>query len=1826
MTITNTGDADATNVRFTDPGDSNTSLVPNTFQTQPIASPDNFTAFGNVRISTANGAANLLANDCDPDDTAPPCNTNLTASGPTTGPTNGQATVNSDGSFSYNPNPGFTGTDSFTYTVRDTGPDNVAGNADDKTDTATATITVGPTTIWFIDNSQATNGDGRITSPFNSIANFNAAAPDDPGDIIFIYNGTGTYSGGLTLLTNQKLIGQGIALATETGAAPAGSDPLPSAGSAPTINNAGNIITLGSGGAGTGNTLRGFNTGNSGATGTDIIGTTFGTLTVSALSINGDGRALGLTTGTLAATVANLSASGTTTLDGVTLNGVGGSLTVSGSTSISGTGGDGIDVSNAPAGASFGFGTATVGVSSAGTGVTLTSNNAGATTGFTSLAVTSSSGSALVTNNGGNFNVATGSITSTGTFVTVSLTGTALNLTFTSVSSTNGANGLFFSGGTGSFTSGTTNLQANGGAGLSMSNSAVNASFGNTTVNSSAGDAVDLSSNSGTITFGDLDMTPDANLRGLDAQNNTGAITVASGDITTTNPAVGGTASAVFIDGPPALTPINITFTSVTTSGVGSGSASVSLVDVSGTKFQVTGTTQINTRTGRGVFVDGSTATTVQFATVNIPNPSNAGGNAFHVEDSSSAVTVATVAISDPFVTTAQTDGSDGFADTDGDGDGIFLRGNTGLFTLNGGTISNPGNDGIDARTSRIAITGVTITNPGQDMTGGTGEGAGGNGIYAMNLRGASTIATTTVSGFNVANRSGLVVNSNIGPAASLTVTGSTFQNSTGNTGVTSLVNGTGNVTLTVGQPGQGCTFTNISASAMVIRSSGTGALNATVQNSTFQSAPLNGKTNLTGGATDSATGSFTIINNTFNNVFKTGSTGEAVISLVGGLTAVAGTPSFAVNVSGNTISNVGLGNSTCSGGSYCGGPLQAIFVLVDGGADTNGTININNNIITNVQQGGILLDMANDAGGIVDAKITGNTIGTDAAPVGVGGTSVTNQFGITVFRRRTGAEAANVLISNNSIRNGSGAANSLTGSGIFVRGQADTTMSTTITNNNINTLSTGTFEIRVDANSPGVGEPDSSIVCADINGNTVGGAAGVIDLNEQSTNTLNIEQGPNAAAVAAANGGATVNADAGVTFGVTCAVPPAGPVGGGGSDAFTGAAMVSVPVVVSDEAKPKSAFGGGVTDRPFIGMPRTAPKAAAATTVAPQTANARKAADASANNAATTTEQTAPVTTREGDIKKKLSAPVQTDDPGGPNGTGVNVSNFLIGTLRPGDSVTITFQVTVDNPFNGAQPQVSNQGTVTADGGISVDTDDPSVGGSTDPTVTLVNANRIHINNAKVAEPASPNTIDMTFTVSLATPASGAITVNFATADQTATAGTCGNPGADYASTSGQVAFAAGQQVQTINVPVCSDAVAEGDETFVVNLTGPAGAGLDNTQGVGTITVNTAGTFLISELRTSGPGGANDDFVEFYNNTDAPLTVTVSDASAGYGLFKMGADCDATPVLLGVIPNGTVIPARGHYLMTGSAYSLANYGGTGAAAGNLTMTSDIEDNRNVGVFSTSNVVNIASTNRLDAVGFGTNTGGACNLLREPSNLPAGPAAAALLEYTFFRKECDFVTGVGCTANGNPKDSNDNSADFLFADTEGTPTGAGERLGAPGPENIASPIRRDTTGVFATLLDSTKPSSAEPNRHRELTAPGYPTSGTLSIRRRVTNTTGGDVTRLRFRIVEMTTFPTPGSGQADLRAVTSPSVSVMAINDSGTCSPAATPCTLTVQGTTLEQPPTQPNGGGYNSTLSAGTITMATPLANNTAINLQFVLGIETPGKFRFYIIVEALP
>jgi hypothetical protein len=498
-----------------------------------------------------------------------------------------------------------------------------------------------------------------------------------------------------------------------------------------------------------------------------------------------------------------------------------------------------------------------------------------------------------------------------------------------------------------------------------------------------------------------------------------------------------------------------------------------------------------------------------------------------------------------------------------------------------------------------------------------------------------------------------------------------------------------------------------------------------------------------------------------------------------------------------------------------------------------------------------------------------------------------------------------------------------------------------------------------------------------------------------------------------------------------------------------------------------------------------------------------------------------------------------------------------------------------------------------------------------------------ISVRDARVAEPTTGTKL-MLFTVVLERAATNTVSVDFNTSSASPAPGVA-EADSDYDPSGGTLIFLPGQRMQTIAVKVMRDDTVEPDETFLLELSNASGGRIADATATGTITQSTTPSrLLISELRTSGPAGAADDFVELYNNTDSPLTVSASDASGGYGVFKIGGDCNAMPSLVAVIPNGTVIPPRGHYLLVGTDYSLADTGGTGAATGDQTLPDDIENDANLAVFDTADVANLSALTRLDAVGFGAKVGNNCNLLREGNSL--GAASGSTLEYSYHRKLCDFVQGQNCQTPGTPKDTDNNASDFTFADTLGTElVGTGQRLGAPGPENLASPLKNSL--VSNQDLDSSALSSAQPNRLRDTTAnpANNSTFGTLSLRRRVVNNTGGNVTRLRFRIIEITTLPAP-TGFADIRALTSTNISVTNVNDPATCGNSPTPCTVTVQGTTLEQPPGQPNGGGLNATLAVGTVTLATPLAPGTSVNLHFLLGVQRTGLFRFLVVTEALP
>ena len=102
-------------------------------------------------------------------------------------------------------------------------------------------------------------------------------------------------------------------------------------------------------------------------------------------------------------------------------------------------------------------------------------------------------------------------------------------------------------------------------------------------------------------------------------------------------------------------------------------------------------------------------------------------------------------------------------------------------------------------------------------------------------------------------------------------------------------------------------------------------------------------------------------------------------------------------------------------------------------------------------------------------------------------------------------------------------------------------------------------------------------------------------------------------------------------------------------------------------------------------------------------------------------------------------------------------------------------------------------------------------------------------IDDVTVTE-GNAGTVDANFTVRLSAASTNTVTVNYATADVTATAGT------DYVAKAGTLTFPPGTTSQPLSVAVNGDTLGEFAETFVVNLSGASNASISDEQGHGTI------------------------------------------------------------------------------------------------------------------------------------------------------------------------------------------------------------------------------------------------------------------------------------------------------------------------------------------------------------------------------------------------------
>ena len=131
-------------------------------------------------------------------------------------------------------------------------------------------------------------------------------------------------------------------------------------------------------------------------------------------------------------------------------------------------------------------------------------------------------------------------------------------------------------------------------------------------------------------------------------------------------------------------------------------------------------------------------------------------------------------------------------------------------------------------------------------------------------------------------------------------------------------------------------------------------------------------------------------------------------------------------------------------------------------------------------------------------------------------------------------------------------------------------------------------------------------------------------------------------------------------------------------------------------------------------------------------------------------------------------------------------------------------------------------------------------------------------------------------FTVTLDLASGETVTVDYATADGTALAGS------DYTAASGTLTFAAGDTSKTIDVLVTDDSLGEGDEDFTVTLSSAANAGMSNGEATGTITDNEIPTLTIADATaTEGASVSFTVTLDPESSSDVTVAYATSDGTA---------------------------------------------------------------------------------------------------------------------------------------------------------------------------------------------------------------------------------------------------------------------------------------------------------------------------------------------------------
>ncbi len=232
--------------------------------------------------------------------------------------------------------------------------------------------------------------------------------------------------------------------------------------------------------------------------------------------------------------------------------------------------------------------------------------------------------------------------------------------------------------------------------------------------------------------------------------------------------------------------------------------------------------------------------------------------------------------------------------------------------------------------------------------------------------------------------------------------------------------------------------------------------------------------------------------------------------------------------------------------------------------------------------------------------------------------------------------------------------------------------------------------------------------------------------------------------------------------------------------------------------------------------------------------------------------------------------------------------------TFAPGEtSKNVIVNVNGDNKneanetFTVVLSGATNAGIADGTGATTINNDDPQ------PSLSIAGVSLTEGN-------AGPK--NFPFVVELSAASGQQVTVNFATANNSATAGS------DYTATVNALTFAPGETSKTINVAVTGDTTSESNETFTVGLTNAVNAGVTTGTATGEIINDDSppGISINDVTLTEGNAGTkNFNFtVSLAQASGVPITVEFATTAAGTA--TAGTDYVATSGTLTFAPNDT--------------------------------------------------------------------------------------------------------------------------------------------------------------------------------------------------------------------------------------------------------------------------------------------------------------------------------